>query len=320
MMSRKRLLLFTFFFSVLVVSLFYYVFPSIVYPLRKDAIPSDAYLVPWMKPNPSIEQLNIYSVDSPPWYIEPVMMNALTLDATFIIRLPSENRTIKGTIYVGHDFDYLYVGAKLRGMYKNPTRTPPEPLGNATFANLFVLMFDVANKGQLSFPEAGTLTGVFLFDNANWHTQAGWGSDDLLWWKSNWTVSEDYYQPKGQPAFSLRNMAVEYDNSTGTLILLFSRYLRQPGNSQVNAFQMRQGERWVVKFLVSAGYQKEGYLWTDYLVCWPKPYLYNSPDSSWWPKLVIDLTNPPQKIPGQTSPAESVMGSSTRAQNSMLLR
>lgn len=293
-MSWKRILLFSILFSILVSSLLYYVLPKILFPLRKDTIPSGAYIIPWMKPNPSIEELRIYSVDSPPWDIDAVMTGALKLNITSKIDMFNETRVISSTVFFGHDTHYLYVGGKFRGMYRNPTS-----YSTVAYPNIFAILFDVANDGQLTFPESGTIIGVALFENAGWHTGAVWSPDDLLWSYSRtekhmfWCLTEDYYWPNAQPPSAVKHMVVEYDNSTGTLIILFARYLRWPINSEINSFQMRSGECWIMGFLLELGYTKGDELFQNFMVSWPqREYSYLSNDSSLWPKLCIDLTNP----------------------------
>ncbi len=89
----------------------------------------------------------------------------------------------------------------------------------------------------------------------------------------------------------------EYDNSTGTLTILLARKLSCPGNSEVNQLQMKLGERWVIGFLAQVGFITDLGQFQDYVDGWPSNiYPYESTDSSWWPKMVIDLTNPPTTI------------------------
>jgi len=249
-----------------------------------------------MRPNPSIEELWLYSVDSPPWDIEAVMADALAWNITFRIEIPHGTRVIPSTVYLGHDQDYLYIGGKFRGMYKNPVSNfTPGPVLN----NYFKIFFDVANDDVLTFPESGSDLGVNLMKDADWYTRRIVFYEDFLWGYSPVSKREtfrfvsDYYDPEAQPAFAVRNSITLYDNSTGTLIILFSRYLRRP-ELPVNGLQMRSGERWVMGFLLELGYNNWYGEWQDFVDGWPqKIYPYLSNDSSWWPKLVIDLTNPP---------------------------
>jgi len=295
--SKRRIFLVFFFLSVLTGSLIwiYVIFP----PLRVDAIPDGAYIVPWMKPNPSIEELNMYSVDSPPWDIDIVMANALKIEMTFRIEIPNGIRIIPSTVYLGHDEDYLYIGGKFRGMYKNPVKYIDRYTNQKlTLVNYFSIYFDVANDGILTFPESGSEIQVTLLEDAGWHTGKIWFYEDLFWGYSPvskrevWRYASHYYYSEPQPATALKNMAVQYDNSTGTLIIVFSRYLRRP-ELPINALQMKRRERWVMGFLIEIGYDNWEGEWADFVDGWPKKiYPFLSNNSSWWPKLVIDLTNP----------------------------
>ena len=132
--------------------------------------------------------------------------------------------------------------------------------------------------------------------------------EDLMWvnyypseTRPSWVLAANYYQVefnKLQPKFSSEDFVTEYDNSTGTLTILYSRFLPCHANAEMNALQMRKGERWVVGFPLELGFQNVN--GQDYVDGWPKKIYHGlSPDSSWWPKLVIDLTNPPPTIPGQ---------------------
>jgi hypothetical protein len=139
--------------------------------------------------------------------------------------------------------------------------------------------------------------------------------EDLLWWSPpevgapEWNMQRDFYQPKGEPAFSEKDIAAEYDNVTGTVTILFSRYLWCSANSLTNAFQMRPGERWVMGFMLMLGYGNGASLFPGpfspgaFLGTWPEGYSDVSNDSSWWPKLAIDLSNPPATYPSTTSQA-----------------
>jgi hypothetical protein len=317
----KRVVLFAVLFSILIVSLFYFVLPNILYPLRIDKIPAGAYVVPWMEPNPSVGNLTIYSINSEPWDIDTVMAGALTLNMTFTVNVLNETRIMPSTVYLGHDADYLYIGGQFHNMYTNPTDN-----GNTTYPNVFGILFDVMNNGQLTFPEAGSLFSDYLFENASLQfNDATWSFDDLLWWRipweqaPKWCLQFDYYSNEAEPAFAEKDTAAEYDNVTGTLTVLFSRYLWCPGNSLTNAFQMKPGERWVVGFMLMTGYTDENALFTGsagpggFLATWPEAYSFDSNDSSSWPKLVIDLTKQPATFPGQTGASGSPTISAARS-------
>lgn len=299
-MRRKRIFLFSLFFSILAGTLIYYVLPRVLYTLRRDPLPTGAYAIPWMRPSPSIAELASVPIDSPPWDIATVMAYSLKLSMTFTINIPNETRVIPSTIYLGHDTSLLYVGGKFEGMYTNPVSNP---LGE-TLPNYFSIFFNVANNGVLKQPESGSRLSVFISPSADWHTGKMWGYHDMMWldYSSSyghaaWILADNYYEQylhKAQPAFAIENVVLEYDNSTGTLIILFSRYLWRTGNSEVNTLQMRSGERWVMGFLLELGYAINSQPGTDFVDDWPqKTYPYLSNDASWWPKLVIDLTNPP---------------------------
>ena len=315
----KRVVLFAVLFSILIVSLFYFILPNILYPLRIDNIPAGAYVVPWMEPNPSVANVTLYSINSQPWNIDTVMAGALKLDMAFTVTVLNETRIIPSTVYLGHDADYLYVGGQFHDMYRNPTDN-----GSSTFANVFGILFDVTDNGQLTFPEAGSVLGDYLFENASLQfNDATWTFDDLFWGRVAgeqtpiWNLQSDYYSPKAEPAFAEKDTAAEYDNVTGTLTVLFSRYLWCPGNSLTNAFQMKRGERWVMGFMLMIGYMNEYALLPGpagpggFLATWPEAYSFESNDSSSWPKLVIDLTNQPATFPGQTGASASPTGSPT---------
>jgi predicted secreted protein len=295
----KRVVLFAVLFSILIVSLFYFVLPNILYPLRIDKIPAGAYVVPWMEPNPSVGNLTIYSINSEPWDIDTVMAGALTLDMTFTVSVLNQTRIVPSTVYLGHDSEYLYIGGQFHGMYLNPN-----DYDNAALENMFGMLFDVTDKGQLAFPEAGSLFGDCLWQNASLQfNEAAWTFDDVFWWNTGWHLQRDFYPNESEPAFAEKDTAAEYDNVTGTMTVLFSRYLWCRGNSLTNAFQMKPGERWVIGFMLMLGYSNGGNVFTGgCLATWPEGYSFESNDSSSWPKLVIDLTNQPATFPGQTTP------------------
>lgn len=298
-MSGKQILLFSLIFFILTFSLLYYVLPRISFPLRIDSVPSGAYIIPWVKLEPSFEIFK--SMNS--WDIDAVMSDALKLHVNFSIATPNETRTIQGIVYLGHDEDYLYVGGKFYGMGKNPASTV-----DLTLTNYFNLYLDVANNGVLNFPESGSEVSVWVNpeaeqhnDTDNWHTGLIWSYDDLVWSLSHarseeyvWLSGEDYCQPNAQLAFALGDMDALYEASTETVIVLYSRHLWQSATSQINLLQMRQGERWTMGFLFELGYDNWSGEYSDFVDGWPQkiyPYLTNN--TSWWPKLVIDLTNPP---------------------------
>ena len=118
-MISKRILLFAILFTILIVSSIFIVSKWILEePLRIDTIPSDAYVVPWMQPNPSISVLKTYQSNPygpPPFNVDSVMANALKLNMTFNITVSSGPRVIPSTVYLGHDEHYLYVGGEFRG-------------------------------------------------------------------------------------------------------------------------------------------------------------------------------------------------------------
>jgi hypothetical protein len=297
-MNWKRILLFSLFFSILSGSLIYYVLPHILlYSLRIDTIPPNAYIVPWMRPNPPIEELNRnpqLPYGPPPFDIDDVMTDALKLNMTFRINIPNGTRVVPSTVYLGHDLDHFYVGGKFSGMYTNPAST-----NERTVPNIFKIFFDVANDGVLKQPESGSDLPAYI-------TSKGaevWFYHDLVWMdyvpeyrRASWILADSYYDlyfHKAQPDFAVGNMITEYDNSTGTLIILFSRFLWLPSISEVNALQIRTGERWAMGFLLELGYNTNSEN-GEFVDGWPqKTYPYLTNDASWWPKLVIDLTNPP---------------------------
>jgi hypothetical protein len=296
-MLWKKILLFSILFFILgVVSTLYYLVLNVPLPLRKDPVPAGAYVVPWMSPNPSIEELNTNPQQRsgpPPFDIDAVMAGALKLNMTFNITVPGGARIIPSTVYLGHDSDYLYVGGKFAGMYTNPASTP-----NDTLPNRFSIFFDVTNERVLKQPESGSGLSAYMMPDG----PEAWFYHDMMWAYSAqdnrllWITADNYYSiylNRGQPVMALHDAITEYDNSTGTVTMLLSRFLRQPESSELNALQIRPGERWVMGFVIELGYITNGGHWSDYMDDWPRriyPYLLN--DSSWWPKMVIDLTNP----------------------------
>jgi len=280
--------LFSLFFSVLVFSLLYYVFPNVLYPLRIDKVPADAYVIPWMQPYPYFGYIpTVFNIDA-------VMANALILNMTFRINMwDGTIRVIPSTVYLGHDSKYLYVGGRFVGMYSNPASVPHD-----LQPNRFHIYFDVANDGVLKTPEAGSLFAVAIDVPPQEDLVSGqW--DDMVWvYEPNqykhmmWMPAYNYLWPDAHRAgLSIAAQTAEYDNSTGTVTIMFARFLRTPGTEDFNVLQMRPGERWAMGFLLELQYQKE---LDNRVDGWPKKTFGEwSDDSSWWPKLVIDLANPP---------------------------
>lgn len=121
----KRILIFSVLLVILTVSLFCYVLPNVLYPLRVDTVPAGAYFIPWMEPNPSIEELNLHAQQPyglPTFDIDTVMVGALKLSMTFNITVPGGTRIIPSTVYLGHDSDCLYVGGKVRRHVHEPSQ------------------------------------------------------------------------------------------------------------------------------------------------------------------------------------------------------
>lgn len=299
----KRILLLSLFFSILFISLFNYILlPRILdKPLRHDPIPTGSYQIPWMKPSPPIEELEQQIPGSPPPFDTALVMDgALKLNMIFRIDIPGGIRVVPSTVYLGHDSNYLYVGGEFTGMYTNPASTP----NGTTVPNYFAIFFDVDNDGLLKQPESGSRLSSFIeiprLTGARFYHDMMWLDYSRSYKHGAWILADNYYEQdlnRVQPAFSVVEMIDEYDNSTGTLTMLFSRFLRLPANSEVNALQMRAGERWVMGFHLEIGYALNAEPGTDYVDGWPqKTYPYTSDDSSWWPKLVIDLTDPPPEF------------------------
>jgi hypothetical protein len=291
----KRTILFAVLFTILIVSSIFIVSKWILEePLRIDTIPSDAYVVPWMQPNPSISILKQYQSNPygpPPFNVDSVMANSLKLSMTFNITVSSGSRIIPSTVYLGHDMDYLYVGGEFRGMGLNPYND-----ANNTLANCMSIYFDVDDNGTLSFPEAGSRILVFVY-NDTWTTNGLY--DDLLWTdynnvlqRASWVPAEAYTFPKAPAGMTLANGFAEYDNPTGTLTFIIARCLRYPAMDKINALQMQPGERWVMGFVLELAFGGSNGGMSNKVDGWPQtifPFL--SSDSSWWPKLAIDLSN-----------------------------
>jgi len=289
----KRILLFTVLFLVLVGSLLYYFLPSVLYPLRIDSVPAGAYVVPWLHPSQSYHSTFWEILDNSD--IDTVMAGALKLNITFRINMWNDTtRVIPSTVYLGHDQNYLFIGGKFVGMYNNPW--PDE-------SNVFGIYFDVANDGMLKTPESGSryyleidtsVYGPFGPSMSETYGDMIWAYEPDQFKRSIWWPAENYLFPHGTGGTTLANMTARYDNSTGTVNVLLARRLRTPGTENSNAFQMRPGERWTMGFLLELYFEKS---FDNRVDGWPRniyPYLSN--DSSWWPKLVIDLTNPPANI------------------------
>jgi hypothetical protein len=273
--------------------------------LRIDAIPPDVYFVPWMRPNPSLEELKAMpGMDGPPWDIDSAMADALKLNMTFRIVCQhgtiNETRVVPSTVYLAYDMNYLYVGGKFNGMGRNPASNSSDNPGTI-LANYFQILFDVKNDGVLTNPESGSTFAVTIDENANWRTRMTWWVEDMVWGyypaarRVSWAPATDV----GMNVRTWGLADVQYNNSTGTLAFIFSRYLWMPGYYMDNALQMRAGERWVIRFVLELGYNTWFATYSDFVDGWPRntyPNLLTDKDSSWWPKLVIDLTNPPSEF------------------------
>lgn len=234
-----------------------------------------------------------------PWIVDTAMAGALRLDVTFHIITRNETRPVPSTLYLSHDTEYLYIGGEFRQMFTNPASN-----SNETVPNYFKILFDTDNDGELRFPESGSTLPVLVYDD-DWRT-TGW-YHDLVWvdyssffHRAIWMFGDDYYKDylsKPQPSVAGEEATAEYDNSTGTLTILFSRRLRLSEIATINALQMKPGERWVMGFLLELGYATWYGPMSDFVDGWPrKTYPYLDNDASWWPKLVIDLTNPPSSF------------------------
>ncbi len=275
--------------------------------LRSDAIPSGSYVIPWMRPQPSIPTINAIPVQNQPWDVNLTMQGALKIETTFQLIVPNGTRTIRSTVYLGHDMDFLFVAGIFRGMYSNPTSFWSNyPSTFRVFSNYFQIKFDVDNDGVLNGAESGSGFPVQVpcpFEPSKCGLGAGgWGSQDLVWGYTDlaWT----YINPPGRDAynfatsvcnqpFALGAGASEYNNLNGTLTILFSRLLQVP-NSCANDLQIQPGERWVMRFLLELGFSNDDQFYQDFVDGWPRnAYPYTTSDCSWWPQLVIDLSNPP---------------------------
>lgn len=260
-----------------------------------DSVPSDAYVVPWMRPYQPYpyyyfgEILVSSSIDT-------VMADALKLNMTFRISIwNGTTRVIPSTVYLGHDQNYLFIGGKFVGMYNNPANifSSDEP-------NVLGIYFDVGNDGILKTPESGSRYYVSIGVPPH-ETSVSATYGDIIWAyeptqskRTIWWPAQNYLFPHGTSSTAFANGTARYDNSTGTVTILFARFLRRPGTEDFNAFQMRPGERWVMGFLFELWFEKS---FDNRVDGWPYSiYPYLSDDSSWWPKLAIDLTNPPANM------------------------
>jgi hypothetical protein len=304
-MHWKTIFPFSILFLILIVSLFYFVSPSVLSPLRRDTVSPDTYIVPWMRPDPSIEELNLHAqlpYGSPNFDIDSVMTNSLKLGMIFRIDIANSTRVVSSTVYLGHDSDFLYVGGKFVGMGTNPANIPNGGIGG----NFLQILFNVDNEDVLKTPESGSRTSVCLYQErpeALFYYDMVWiGKNTYDSGRPYWEMSENLDDIGIQvQALATIDGAAEYDSSTGTVSVLFARHLRLPSITQVNALQMRPGERWVMGFLLETGFETQTGVFQDYVDGWPrKAYPYLSNDSSWWPRMVIDLSNPPDKYPGNT--------------------
>jgi hypothetical protein len=249
-----------------------------------------------MKPYPPIEEL------TPGFNIDAVMANALQLNITFNITMwDGSTRVIPSTVYLGHDSQYLYVGGKFVGMGSNPSSEP----NGWTNGNVFDIYFDATNTGTLTTPEAGSDFEVTIDVPQN--TLGAYFSGDMLWVYDPYTYKHMIWMPADNlnqgtetpPACSTAALIGGYDNSTGTVTMLFARRLSMPEIANIDALQMKPGERWVMGFLLELEFQKE---LDNRVDGWPRTtFGVWSNDSSWWPKLVIDLTKQPATFPGQTT-------------------
>ena len=307
-MKLKSIVLFSILFSILAVSLIYVALTRLEEPLRRDTIPSGVYIIPWMRPNPSITELNMHRqlpYGPETFKIENVMTGALKLEIVFNVNISSSIRTVQSTIYLGHDQEYLYVGGRFVGMFTNPANKPGEGMGG----NFLQILFDVDHDGILSTPETGNRASAVLYEERPaiifyydlvWISKPSY-QDGQPYWEFTDNLEDMGIHP---PTFAMTEACATYENSTGTLSVLFKRLLRAPSLRDLDALQMRAGERWVMGFLLEMGFEVQGSQepFQDYVDGWPrKIYPYASADtmdSSWCPKLAIDLSNPPATYPG----------------------
>ncbi|HVP92970.1 MAG TPA: hypothetical protein VMS94_04435, partial [Acidobacteriota bacterium] len=207
MIPRKQVFLFSILFFVLAISLFYYALTTTTKqepekPLRLDTVPTDAYVVPWMRPNPSIGELNPQMPYGPPTFdIDVVMDDALKLHMNFTLNV----RQINGTIYLGHDSDCLYIGGKFTGMYTNPASDE-----NVTVPNFFEILLDVDHDGILKTPESGSRfcayidrerVSLMIYHDMVWVYANDWDA------RYDWLMSSNYYDLIGKllPAVAMKD-------------------------------------------------------------------------------------------------------------------
>jgi len=240
-----------------------------------------------MKPSSSFEELRAKTMLRGTFDVDAAMANALKINMTFRIDMwDGTTRVIPSTVYLGHGSQYLYVGGKFVGMGSNPMSD-----ANSSEPECFQVLFDATNKGVLETPESGSMFGVNVRvpDDTLWIWQyhdVVWVYDSTQYKHMMWMPSDNYYS--GHIPVSMEDEACGYENSTGTVTVLFSRFLRLD-NTGIN--MIRPGERWVLGFLFELWYQKE---LDNRVDGWPqKTFGVWSSNSSWWPKMVIDLTNPP---------------------------
>jgi len=298
-MQSRRVIFLSLLFPIIVAGLVI-TSPLYYHPLRRDNVPIGAYTIPWMTPNPSIAVLGSIATPLLPWNISSVIGNGLKLEINFRVVLPKETLIVTATIYLGHDSDYLYLGATFRGAWLDPTAS-----AQAYGSDDFQILFDADNDGQLSYPEAASDLPTYICAPVNeragycqpYYNTAGWGRPNLSGagdraWQGNW---EDASLSCPSPFNSAGGWTSEYNNNTGTLELLLARHLSVP-NTCGNGIHMRSGERWVMGFLLQFGYSNTNASmpYTDFVDDWPRlAYPFPTNDASWWPKLVIDLTRPP---------------------------
>jgi hypothetical protein len=257
------------------------------------------------------------------------------MNVTFKIQLTNGTRTIPTTVYLGHDSVNLYVGAVFRGISSNPTSGNYSNLfqhsGTQTyiFPEYFQLLLDADHDGILTQPEAGS--GVYAgiscpiyhydcggnnatYSSGSWAYPYYLGGTIMMWVeRSGWFQHPHYwdygllYTGSGSESapFAVTAMTAEYESRSGTWAILYSEQLNYPHAAAIDILQMRPGERWVMGFEMELGYEN-GTKWSapppmdpfqDMVDGWPQNiYPYFSNNASLWPKLVIDLANPPPRI------------------------
>lgn len=310
---RRRLLIFLLFLSILIVSLLFWIYGFPYFsPLRVDSIPPEAYIVPWATPSRPIQRLleEVWNTPvhlRPPWKIEEVMAEALKINMKFNLTMPNGTIiTVPSTIYLSHDAEFLYIGGIFRRIGKNPYKDPENP--NMIFHHIFSIYFDVDNDGTLTYPESGSRLQAAVAKSGRVVLCM---YDDLVWSNNYWWYTQDIYDGH-PPDFAVGAYLAVYKNSTEDLIILFERRLRCP-KLGANALQMRRGERWVMSFLVEIRFGSFHQYSLGSWCGWPRDIRFPNEthwrgfsfesNSSWWPKLVIDLT--------ETSETELLSGIST---------